>query len=248
MSPVEDARVRAYGRFKEPSAAPQAPPRSVSEVIERHAGLVRLWARRYASTNPAVLDWEDLVSVGTMGLVDAWGRWDASSARPFEVYAEFRIKGAILDELRRVDPFSQLSRRRVRQLTATVERMTQALGREPDTVEVADQLGIREADVDELRALLRSLHTAPAEDADSVALARDITISGWSRQELALALQQAIGQLDTRSRTILGLYYSEGLAMREIAEILGVTEARVSQLNSAAIARLRAALVQHDED
>jgi RNA polymerase sigma factor for flagellar operon FliA len=246
VSPPEDVRLRAYKRFKEPGEPTAGPPANVNELIARHAGLVRLWARRYASTNPAVLDWEDLVSVGTMGLVDAWSRWDAASGRPFEVYAEFRVKGAILDELRRVDPFSQLNRRRVRQLTATVERMTHELGREPDAAELAAQLGISEHDVDELRALLRSLHAAPAEEADSQALAREVAISGWSRQELALALGQAIEQLDPRSRTILGLYYSEGLAMREIADILGVTEARVSQLNSAAIARLRTALVSPD--
>ncbi len=246
MSPPEDPRLRAYKRFREPGTADAGPPTTIEQVIERHAGLVRLWARRYASTNPAVLDWEDLVSVGTMGLVDAWSRWDPASEKPFEVYAEFRVKGAILDELRRVDPFSQLNRRRVRQLTATVERMTHELGREPDTTELAHDLGISEADVDDLRALLRSLHTAPAEEADSRALAREATISGWSRQELAIALAQAIEQLDPRSRTILGLYYSEGLAMREIADILGVTEARVSQLNSAAIGRLRAALVSPD--
>ncbi len=247
MSPPEDPRLRAYKRFREPGSPTTGTPTDVKELIARHAGLVRLWARRYASTNPAVLDWEDLVSVGTMGLIEAWSRWDASSGRPFEVYAEFRVKGAILDELRRVDPFSQLNRRRVRQLTATVERMTHELGREPDTTELAHHLGISEADVDELRALIRTLHTAPAEEADSTALAREVTISGWSRQELALALAQAIEQLDPRSRTILGLYYSEGLAMREIADILGVTEARVSQLNSAAIARLRTAIASRDD-
>jgi len=237
MSPPETRRDKAYARF----ATDEAPvgPDDTAELARRYGKLVHLWARRYAGTSSGVIDWEDLVSVGMMGLIQAHKRFDASVGKPFEVYAEFRIKGAILDELRRVDPYSQPHRRKVRKLAAAFQQLANELGRDPDESELAHFLNLSLDQVRELMQQSQALRFDGVEELDRHGLARDIAVSGWSRTDLEIALSRAIGLLDKRTQTILSLYYFEGLAMSEIANTLGVTEARISQLHTAAIKSLR---------
>jgi RNA polymerase sigma factor for flagellar operon FliA len=237
MSPPETRRDKAYARF----ATDEAPvgPDDTAELAKRYGKLVHLWARRYAGTSSGVIDWEDLVSVGMMGLIQAHKRFDASVGKPFEVYAEFRIKGAILDELRRVDPYSQPHRRKVRKLSAAFQQLANELGRDPDEDELARFLNLTLEQVRELMQQSQALRFDGVEELDRHGLARDIAVSGWSRTDLEIALSRAIGLLDKRTQTILSLYYFEGLAMSEIANTLGVTEARISQLHTAAIKSLR---------
>jgi RNA polymerase sigma factor for flagellar operon FliA len=237
MSPPELRRDKAYSRYAE--AAPVG-PEDTAELAKRYGKLVHLWARRYAGTSSGVIDWEDLVSVGMMGLIQAHKRFDASVGKPFEVYAEFRIKGAILDELRRVDPYSQPHRRKVRKLGAAISQLANELGREPDEGELAKFLDIPVEQVRELLQQSQALRFDGVEEIDRQGLARDIAVSGWNRTDLELALGRAIKTLDQRTQTILSLYYFEGLAMSEIANLLGVTEARISQLHTTAIKALRA--------
>lgn len=237
MSPPELRRDKAYARFAKDE--PPVAPEDTTELARRYGRLVHLWARRYAGTSSGVIDWEDLVSVGMMGLIQAHKRFDASVGKPFEVYAEFRIKGAILDELRRVDPYSQPHRRKVRKLSAAIQQLANELGRDPEEAELARFLDIPVEQVRELLQQSQSLRFDGVEEIDRHALARDIAVSGWNRTDLEIALSRAIKMLDKRTQTILSLYYFEGLAMSEIAGMLGVTEARISQLHSAAIKALR---------
>ncbi len=118
------ARERAYAQHRAPADSGPAtlPP---SELAKKYAHIVHVWARRYAGTSAAVIDWNDLVSVGMMGLIQAAQRFDPSSGKPFETYAEFRVKGAMLDELRRVDPFSQPQRRKVRACGRSGQKATE---------------------------------------------------------------------------------------------------------------------------
>jgi len=232
-------RERAYERYKD-----QAPvgPDDITELLRRYTHLVHIWARRYAGMSSGVVSWDDLVSVGMMGLVQAHRRFDASGGRPFEVYAEFRIKGAILDELRRVDPYSQPQRRKVRKLALAIQGLTNELGREPDENELARHLNLTLAQVREVLQMAQQLKFDPVEELDRHALSHDIAVSGWNRADLEIALQRAIAGLDKRNQVILSLYYFEGLSMAEIAETLNLTEARISQLHSAAIKLLREAV------
>jgi len=239
MNPPSSARQRAYQRYQD---QPPIGPDDINELTKRYAHLVHIWARRYAGTSAGVVDWDDLVSVGMMGLIQAHRRFDPSAGRPFEVYAEFRIKGAILDELRRVDPFSQPHRRKVRKLTLAIQELTNELGREPDEAELARFLNLSTAQVRELLAKNQTLKFDPVEEIDRHALSNDIAVAGWSRTDLEIALARAIALLDKRNQTILSLYYFEGLSMAEIADTVGVTEARISQLHSAAIKMLREAV------
>lgn len=234
-------RRRAYARFAQPE---QPSAEEYAELAAKYAYLVHRWARRYAGTSAAVIDWDDLVSVGIMGLIQAKQRFDPSSGKPFEVYAEFRIKGAILDELRRVDPFSQPLRRKVRRLSRAVEELTNELGREPSEHELARVLDIPVADVRRLLEQVQHLRQTSVDEIDRHSIAKDLAISGWSRAELKAALSQALRRLDKRDQTIVALYYFEGLSMAEIGRTVGVTEARVSQLHSAALKQLRVALVE----
>lgn len=239
MNPQVSRRERAYRRNAE---LPPVASDDISELMRRYAHLVHLWARRYAGTSTAVIGWEDLVSVGMMGLVQAHRRFDPSGGRPFEVYAEFRIKGAILDELRRVDLYSQPQRRKVRKVALALQQLTHELGREPTERELGQALDLSPAQVRELLEQTQSLKFDSVDVLDRHALAQDIAVSGWSRADLEIALSEAIAGLDKRTQTILSLYYFEGLSMAEIAESIGVTEARISQLHSAAIKELRAAV------
>lgn len=241
MSDPSSQREKAYAKFRTmPEGGPAA--LSPSELAQRYASIVHVWARRYSGTSMAVLDWHDLVSVGMMGLIQAAQRFDPSSGKPFEKYAEFRVKGAMLDELRRVDPFSQPQRRKVRRLSRAMEELRNELGREPAEDELARFLELSIDTVRDLLSQLKQTHQEGVEDIDRHALTRDLAVSGWSRTDLHIALTRAIAALDTRTQTILSLYYFEGLAMAEIATILKVTEARISQLHSAAIKELRVAV------
>jgi len=235
-------RKKAYAKFARTESPAPVSDDDYSELAQRYAYLVHRWARRYAGTSMAVIDWDDLVSVGIMGLIQAKQRFDPSSGKPFEVYAEFRIKGAILDELRRVDPFSQPLRRKVRRLTRAMEELTNELGREPTDNELSKCLGLTIEDVRRLLQQVQHLRQTSVEEIDRHSLSRDLAISGWSRTDLKVALSQAIKRLDKRNQTILSLYYFQGLSMAEIGKVIGVTEARVSQLHSGAVKDLRFAL------
>lgn len=231
---------RAYKRATNPEQADEA---EFGEVVKKYSYLVRRWARRYAGTSQGVVDWDDLVSVGIMGLLQAKRRFDPTSGKPFESYAEYRIKGAILDELRRVDPFSQPMRRKVRKVSRAIETLSHRLGHQPDDADLAEYLDMTVAQVRKLLQHVQELRFTSVEEIDRhSSLSSDLAVSGWNRSDLKVALAQSIKTLDQRSQTILGLYYFEGLSMSEIGKVVGVTEARISQLHTAAIKVLRAAI------
>lgn len=244
MTSETTRRKRAYERHNVKTLPPQG---DIAELTRRYLHLVHIWARRYARMSTGVIGWEDLVSVGLMGLVQAHRRFDPEAGRPFEVYAEFRIKGAIIDELRRVDPLSQPHRRKAKKLGVALQQLQNELGRAPDPEELAKFLNLPLSEVHELMEQSQSLKFQPVEEIDRHELSYDLAVSGWQRADLEIALTRAIGTLDKRNQTILSLYYVEGLAMSEIAEVLGVTEARISQLHSALIRQLREQLLPKND-
>jgi RNA polymerase sigma factor for flagellar operon FliA len=229
-----------------------ADPAARDRLLAENLGLVHHVARQLSRNLAADADFDELVSAGSIGLMNAVDSFDASRGLAFSTYAAPRIRGAILDELRRQDHVPRSVRRKTRDLAAAREALTRALGREPDDAETAAHLGIDretlwrwQADVE--GAVHVSLERAkgpaevygpPLEAVLAGETGEDIEERITLTEEVA-HLREAILELREQERTVLSLYYFEELKLREIAEVLGLTESRVSQIRTRAIARLR---------
>ncbi len=239
-------------------AVPAAYERSQRDgMVERHAVLVRKLALRLVSRLPASVDLDDLIQAGMMGLLDAVARYREVPTAQFETYATQRIRGAMLDELRNQDWAPRSVRERSRRVAQAVHAASQRLGRQPTEGEVADELQITLADY---RVMLQDAHGAQllyAEDmageledagaGDPAGSPLDVPITADPLVRLAAgqlrdALVRAIDALPPRERLLLSLCYEQGLNLKEAGMVLHVGEARVCQLRSQAIARLRASL------
>ena len=222
-------------------------------VIEDYLPMVRAVARRIHSTLPRHIDLEDLVSAGYLGLLDAGEKFQESRQTQFRSYAEFRVRGAILDSLRELDWATRGLRRRSREIESVRGVLAGKLGRTPEDREIAADLGI---EVSELRKTLseaKSLQLeslqAEREDEDGQDLLSTL-VDPSAKDALSLCLEgefkqgliDAIEALPERERLVISLSYYEELTLKEIGYMLSVTESRVCQLRSSAIARLRATL------
>jgi RNA polymerase sigma factor for flagellar operon FliA len=225
-------------------------------LILTYAPLVKFVAGRLGSGLPAHVDEGDLVSYGLLGLIGAIERYDPEREIKFETYAISRIKGAIIDELRALDWVPRSVRTRARDIERAIADLERRLHRAPTDEEIAEKLGITDGELEESLteisrtsiAALDELWTATA-GGDQVALIDTIEdTSGPDPQgalaqtELKEALGEAIARLPEREKLVVTLYYYEELTLREIGEVLGVTESRVSQLHTKAILRLKARL------
>jgi RNA polymerase sigma factor for flagellar operon FliA len=233
--------LRAYqAQSTPPSEAAQEARR---QIVEEHAGLVRTVARRIYRRLPSYargFDEEDLVSAGILGLLEAHERFDEDAGIPFPTFAEFRVKGAILDELRRHDFFPQRLRRKANKLQKTEKQLEQDLGRPPTDDEVAEEMELSSEELVKLRNETKAYSFVDSDDAhitlrspnpDPLFLVR--------AKELRNELIKQLKDLPDREKLVMDLYFNRELMLKEIADILGVTEGRVSQIKSAAIKRLR---------
>jgi len=225
------------------------------QLILQYAPLVKYVVGRMAVASSSILDLEDLLGFGTLGLIDAVSRFDPTRGVKFETYALQRIRGSIIDSFRKLDIVPRSARRRAREIESAQAQLQQTLGREPDDDEVADFLGLSRdglsrAMLDASCAILsmeRPLAMLDGDDSltladtieDGNAIAPQVEIERGEERE---ALQQALAALSERDRLVVSLYYYEELTLREISEVLGVTESRVCQLHARAITRLRASL------
>jgi RNA polymerase sigma factor FliA len=227
-------------------------------LILTYAPLVKYVAGRLGSGLPAHVDEGDLVSYGLLGLIGAIERFDPTRDIKFETYAVSRIKGAIIDELRALDWVPRSVRSRARDIERAIAELESKLGRAPDDEEIAAKVGITtgelEASLTEISrssiAALDELWTMSGEGGDQVSLLDTIEdIDGPDPQdalaqtELREALGEAIARLPEREKLVVTLYYYEELTLREIGEVLGVTESRVSQLHTKAVLRLKSRLL-----
>jgi RNA polymerase sigma factor for flagellar operon FliA len=214
-------------------AAGDAPER---ELLKRHGPMLDRTARRLSARTGHAVQPEDLWAAGAMGLIEASRRFDASRDVKFETFAEHRVRGAMVDEMRRMDHLP----RRLRDDTDKVERahgrLAQQLHREPTVEEVAEAVGGQLEDVMEVMQLLQPAVPVAEEIAASQDLPAD---EQYERGEVQRMLAGAIAELPERLRILLALYYDEALTYREIAKILGVSEPRVCQLHGDAMKRLR---------
>lgn len=225
------------------------------QLILQYAPLVKYVVGRMAVASSSILDLEDLLGFGTLGLIDAVSRFDPTRGVKFETYALQRIRGSIIDSFRKLDIVPRSARRRAREIESAQAQLQQTLGREPDDDEVAGFLGLSRdglsrAMLDASCAILsmeRPLAMLDGDDSltladtieDGNAIAPQVEIERGEERE---ALQQALAALSERDRLVVSLYYYEELTLREISEVLGVTESRVCQLHARAITRLRASL------
>ncbi len=226
-------------------------------LILTYAPLVKYVAGRLGSGLPAHVDENDLVSYGLLGLIGAIERYDPDRDVKFETYAIARIKGSIIDELRALDWVPRSIRSRARDIERAIAQLEAKLGRTPSDEEVSNALGITEEEFNESLseisrssiAALDELWTISASGGDQVALIDTIEDTQGPEPQTALAetelkeaLAESISRLPERERLVVTLYYYEELTLREIGEVLGVTESRVSQLHTKAILRLKARL------
>jgi RNA polymerase sigma factor FliA len=226
-------------------------------LILTYAPLVKYVAGRVGSGLPSHVDESDLVQYGLLGLIGAIERYDPDRDVKFETYALARIKGSIIDELRAMDWVPRSVRSRARDIERAIGGLEAKLGRAPTDEEVAKQLGMSEGELDESLseigrssiAALDELWTVSSSGGDRIALIDTIEDtqgpepqSALAETEMREALGDAISRLPEREKLVVTLYYYEELTLREIGEVLGVTESRVSQLHTKAILRLKARL------
>lgn len=225
------------------------------QLILQYAPLVKYVVGRMAIASSSILDVEDLLGFGTLGLIDAVSRFDPTRGVKFETYALQRIRGSIIDSFRKLDIVPRSARRRAREIEGAQAQLQQELGREPEDDEIAGFLGmtrdgLSRAMLDASCAILSMERPLTMLDGDdSLTLADTIEDENApapqaeiERKEEREALIGALRMLSERDRLVISLYYYEELTLREISEVLGVTESRVCQLHARAITRLRASL------
>jgi RNA polymerase sigma factor FliA len=220
------------------------------ELILEHLPQVRLIARRIHERLPVSVSLDDLISTGVLGLISAIDRYDPSHQVKLKTYAEYKIRGAILDSLRGLDWAPRQQRRRAKLIESAIAALEQALQRAPLEEEIAKklQLSVREYQdwLSEVRGLtLGSLENSGGEE-EGKDLLRYIadTEEDWpsnlyERAELVRILAETIERMPHIEKTVLSLYYYEEMTLREIAKIVDLHESRISQLKSQAILRLR---------
>jgi len=234
-------------------------------LILTYAPLVKFVAGRVGASLPSHVDEQDLVSYGLLGLIGAIERFDPGREIKFETFAMARIRGAIIDELRSLDWVPRSVRTRAREIERAIAALEKEYLRAPTDEEIARKLGVTGPELEEsLHEIARSSIAAldelwsPTGSGDQIALIDTIEDESGPDPELSLeqgevreALAEAISDLPEREKLVVTLYYYEELTLREIGEVLGVTESRVSQLHTKAILRLKAHLSgvqrQHSE-
>jgi RNA polymerase sigma factor for flagellar operon FliA len=223
-----------------------------NKLVEQMAPLVKRIAYHFMARLPASVQVDDLIQAGLLGLLDAAKNFDDTQGAQFETYAIQRIRGSILDELRGADWLPRNVRKNLRRIEAAINSLEQQFGRPPREQELAEVLGVP---LDEYQHMLlesrgyQLLHYEDfqeSEDSDFF----DVFVSQnqigpldvLEDQRFRRALVQAISVLPEREKIVMGLYYEQEMNLKEIGEVLGVSESRVCQLHSQAVARLRSRL------
>jgi len=237
-----------------PSAPMDAAERD--RLLLEHLPTVRYLARRIHERLPQHVELDDLVSAGVVGLIDAFNKFDHHKKVQFKSYAQFRIRGAILDSLRILDWSPRELRRKGRAVQDAIQALTQRVGRTPSEQEIADEMNLPVNDYQQLLGELKGLeigslnieHTEDSAEDEMAYIAgspEEDPLFRCLQGEMTQRLTDAIEELPEKERMVLTLYYYEELTMKEIGLALGVVESRVSQIHSSAVLRLRAAMGAH---
>ena len=235
----------------------EIPPPLKEEIVLEHAPLIRYIVNRIAVRLPSHIDLDDLHNTGVIGLMDAIEKYDHEKNCKFKTYAEFRIKGAILDQLRSLDWVPRSVRQKGRKLERAYGEVEQRLGRQASEDEVADSLGL---EIDKFHTMINQVRgislvnleevrgsNADGDKAGTFAdVVEDVTaenpFASLKLLETKHFISDTIGTLPEKERLVVSLYYYEDLNMKEIGNILGITESRVCQIHTKATQRLSSKL------
>lgn len=226
--------------------------RSRQDWIEQYAPLVRRIAHHIMAKLPASVEVDDIIQAGMMGLMDAVGRYEQTQGAQFETYAAQRIRGAMLDELRSCDWLPRGVRKNMRTIEKAIHALEQRNGRHPAEQEIATELGVPLPEYQQMLQEARGHQLLYYEDYSEgddehfldrhAAHAHASPLEDLLEGDMRTRLVAAIDELPEREKLMMGLYYERDLNLREIGEIMGVSESRVCQIHTQAIARLRAQL------
>ena len=225
-------------------------------VVVEYSPMVKYVANRIALRLPPHIEVEDLISVGVMGLIDAIEKYDPARGAKFKTYAEFRVRGAILDELRSMDWVPRSIRQKASQIDAVIQKLQAKLGRPPEDEEVAKELGVS---LDQFFDTLNETRSMPVLSLDDLNIVKETggqqslldCLAGkvdadpqvqFRLNELKEVIAKTIDTLPEKERLVISLYYYKELTMSEIGVVLNVTESRVSQIHSKTMFRLRTRL------
>lgn len=231
---------------------PEMTPEQERQMTE-HLPTVRYLARRIHDRLPQHVEIDDLVSAGVLGLIDAFRKFDPEKKVQFRSYAQFRIRGAILDSLRTLDWSPRDLRRKGRAIEEAIRALTARTGRTPSEPEIAAELEMELGEYQQLLGELKgleigTLHVERSEDSGEEELAyianrpEDDPLFCCLKTEMQARLTSAVDQLPERERLVMTLYYYEEMTMKEIGLTLGVVESRISQIHASAVLHLRSLL------
>jgi RNA polymerase sigma factor for flagellar operon FliA len=229
-----------------------------SQLIRENMPLVELVVQRMVPQVPSFMTKEDMISAAMVGLVDAANKFDPGKGVKFKTFAEHRVRGAILDEMRKLDWFSRSMRDKQNQLTQTMLRLERRFGRSPEEEEMAAEMTLT---LDEYHNLLTevshlgcvSLHETLDHSEEGRSFLDNLEdIAGpmpsdlLEKEEMTRMMAEILEELSEKERLVIALYYYEELTQKEIAEVLSVSEGRISQLHSQALLKLRVKLINSE--
>ncbi len=233
------------------------PKKNRDKLIQEYAPLIKFIAQKIVVRLPPNIELDDLISAGVIGLMDAIDKYDPTRDNKFKTYAEFRIRGAILDELRSQDWVPRSIRDKSKHLDRTIANLEAELKRSPTDEEISTALNLTIIEFHELVNQVRPVSLLSIDDAQTLSQSdKKSILNVLEGSKLASPFNQlniktvkevvakAIEELPERQRLVLSLYYYEDLNLKEIGQVLQVTESRVSQLHAQAVTRLRAKLAQ----
>lgn len=217
-------------------------------IVARHSSLVKRIAHHLMARLPASVIVDDLIQAGMIGLIEAARNFDGTKGASFETYAGIRIRGAMLDEIRRGDWVPRSVHRNSRLINEAISTVEKQLGRDAKDIEIAEYLQIS---ISEYHAMLSDVSSGKILGIDDLGVSEDVISNeasrslnrpyeGFVNDRFQQALSQCISHLPEREGLVLSLYYDEELNLKEIGEVLSVSESRVSQIHSQALARLKA--------
>jgi len=224
------------------------------ELILKELPQVYYIARRIAESLPQHVEFEDLVHAGVVGLIEAARSYDVTKSVPFNAFAKFRVRGAILDSLREMDWGSRPLRRKGRRLEEAIATLSARLGRQPEEDEIATEMGISLEKLHEIALRLDGLmlvgqevnslfdHSGKQDLIESAPSQDESPYDLCLRTEVKERLAEAISTLNEKEQLVISLYYKEDLTMKEVAKVAQLGESRVSQIHAIALPKLRAAL------
>lgn len=226
------------------------------EIVKKYIPLVKYIASRVIIGKTKYIEYEDLVSYGMIGLMDALNKFDESKGMKFSTYASIRIKGSMIDELRRNSPISKGAMDKLNRYNEAIERLQKKLNKEPNLIQIADELNISLKQVSEIENYINYISIISLEDL-IFSSEDEVPLIGTIKDEKSPSpqkhveeneqldyLAKAIELLNEKDRLVVTLYYYEELTLKEIGKILSVSESRVCQLHSRAIVHLRKAMAK----